>query len=226
MRHFTLLRCLALVAMLCFGSLANAASKPTMNSAYTVTDVSYVAWQYAQIPASNFLTNATSAEITVKGAVFVAFGKALNQWNYTDYADGVFNWSNSNVAGVTYTISGDVLASAKKGGLYVRTNTSDGLTMTIKNIGEGGATEPEPEVTPTEPEEEALVVEYTTNLSEWNDRAITSAAFNPNATSATLKVKGACYVRFSHKVAGQLTAIKEYSWSSANQSGITYEISS
>lgn len=142
----------ALAAVLLLGTPAMADNPvPTMNVNYTVTGINYVAWQYAQIPASNFLQNATSAEITVKGAVFVAFGYALNQWNYSDYPDGMFQWSESNAAGVTYTISGEILESARKGGLYVRTNASEGITMTIRNVA-NATSEPEPEVTPTEPE--------------------------------------------------------------------------
>lgn len=231
MKHCRIIQCIALAAILLFGtanaanasnSFATAKAKPTMNAVYDVTDVSYNAWQYAQIPASNFLANATSAQITVKGAVFVAFGYSKGPWNFSDYSDGVFNWSNDNVAGVTYTISGDVLASAKQGGLYIRTDKSSGLTMTIKNIGDGNASEPEatePEVDPNAP------VEYSANLHEWNDIKITSDAFNANATSATIKVAGACYVKFSHKVNGQLAVIKEYSWSDGNKKGITYEVS-
>lgn len=163
MKHYST-KCIALATALILyasksviasGSMTTDASIPTMNASHTVNGINYVAWQYAQIPANNFLADATSAEITVKGALFAAFGYQINQWTYSDYSDGMFNWSESNVAGVTYTISGDILESAKKGGLYIRTNTSEGLTMTINNIcgsNTDSQTPTDPEVTPTEPE--------------------------------------------------------------------------
>lgn len=138
------------------GLTTTSTSAQLRNETHEVNGINYVAWQYAQIPADNFLSDATSAEITVKGAVFVAFGYQINPWNYLDYSEGVFNWSESNVAGVTFTISGDILESAKNGGLYIRTNTSEGLTMSINNIcgnNTSSQTPTEPEVIPTEPDE-------------------------------------------------------------------------
>ena len=146
------------------GLTTTSTSAQLRNETHEVNGINYVAWQYAQIPADNFLSDATSAEITVKGAVFVAFGYQINPWNYLDYSEGVFNWSESNVAGVTFTISGDILESAKNGGLYIRTNTSEGLTMSINNIcgnNTSSQTPTEPEVIPTEPDETPTEPEVT-----------------------------------------------------------------
>lgn len=144
-------KCTAMAALLLLGTSAYAGnSTPTMNETCTVTGINYQAWQYAQIPANYFISDATSAEVTIKGAVFVAFGYAVNQWNYQDYSDGIFNWSESNKAGITYTVAGDVLSSAKNGGLYFRTNTSSDLTMTIKNIGQSKTADVTPADTTTD----------------------------------------------------------------------------
>lgn len=213
-----------LLVMMCMSGIGSvqAASRPTMNVAYTDASMRFVAWQYAAIPASDFLKGATKAEITVKGAVFVAFGYSNGPWNFADYADGVFNWSNDNVNGVTYTIQGEVLQKALQGELYVRTDKSDGLTMIVKNIGSGAVAD-EPVV--EEPEEEAApALEYTSRLNEWNDIQMPASAFVENATSAKISVTGASYVKISNKVNGNLNTVKEFSWSGSNQNGVNYEV--
>ena len=227
---FTHIVAMMAVVWLSAASVAFAASKPVINQAYDVTNVTYVAWQYAQIPADNFLSAATSAEITLKGAIFVAFGYQKAAWNYVDYSDGVFNWNDANTAGVTYTISGDVLANAKNGGLYVRTNTASGLTMSIKNIGDGSAADESTNDDETGSTDvtvnDTAATDYTANLAEWGDRQIPGSAFNAKAESATIKIVGATYVRFSKIVNGSLQNLAggEFAWNSANQAGVSITV--
>jgi len=202
---------------------AASTSRPQMNVPFTVPSFQFVAWQNVAIPSTAFLSNATSAEITVKGAVYVAFSKARDQWNYIDLEGGVFNWSNNNKSGVTFTVSGETLALALQGGLYVRADSSDGLTLIIKNIGTGGDVD-EPEVGPGDEQEPEEVTSYSVNLNEWSDIPISALGFGQHATSAKLHVINACYVRYSHKVNGQLQTLREFSWSDRNRNGVDYEL--
>jgi len=101
------------------------AATPTMNQSYEATDFQFAAWNNVAIPASYFLSNATEIQVTVKGAVYVAF-----QVNNTDYK--VYAWNDANAAGITYTLDANSRAAALAGTLKVRVNTND-ATLYILN---------------------------------------------------------------------------------------------
>jgi len=116
------------------------AATPTMNQAFEATDFQFTAWGNVAIPASYFLSNAVEIQVTVKGAVYVAF-----QVNDTDY--NVYAWNDANAAGITYTLDETSRAAALAGTLKVRVNKND-ATLTILNkdanyqepsLGDGGS---------------------------------------------------------------------------------------
>lgn len=111
------------------------ADEPAIGVNYPVTTMSSPSWCNEQIPASAFNSQAVAAKITVKGATYIAFSHIVN-YTSTDLKTegGVFERNKNNNRGVSLLVTGDLLAEAKAGGLYVRTDGATGITLTVKNL--------------------------------------------------------------------------------------------
>lgn len=93
--------------------------------------ITFGSWDYKPISASLFNKKATSATISVKGAVFVCISKT----NGESGAIVKFAWNDANKSGVTYELEGENLELAKKGMLFIGCNDDKNIKMTVTNHG-------------------------------------------------------------------------------------------
>lgn len=119
---------------------------PALNIEYTVPDMGFTGG-YANypIPASAFNNKATSALVTVSGAVYIKFVYRLNQWGYSPDALAEYP-NNGNIPQTgTYLVEGEMLQRALRGELAVNCDGNSNVVVTVLNY---GATEDTPDTDP------------------------------------------------------------------------------
>ncbi len=148
---------------------------PALNTEYTVPDMGFNGgYNNYPIPASAFNSKATSALITVSGAVYIKFIYRLNQWGYSQDALAEFpNKGNVPQTG-TYLVEGDMLQRALRGELAVNCDGNSNIVVTVFN---NGSEEPATPDTPAPTRAQltnlpTIYLDATTINGEWQQAAV------------------------------------------------------
>lgn len=111
------------------GTITNALAQPEMNKECVVT-ISLPAWDKAKIDGSYFLQDATSVTIKVKKAHYVIFKHVDEAWNTTDLTTCTYQNDETTFE---YEVIDQYLEYAKKGQIYLHTDGSSSIVVTVLN---------------------------------------------------------------------------------------------